>query len=312
MSRLVDFLSKASGLSETDVERIIRRAPYTYKSFTIPKRDGISFRVIAQPAREVKLLQRLLMGRLSGLPVHSCAMAYRKGISIRDNADSHIKNGPILKYDFKNFFTSIRALDWIAYASKREIFSDKPDYEKSAELFFVKVPHKGLRLAIGAPSSPWLSNILMCDFDRRVEAAVSRDHVTYTRYADDLTFSAPRVGHLRDVDKTLRSIIRTLSSPRLLLNENKTVLATPRYRRVVTGLVLADDKTVSLGREKKREIRARVHHGLNGKLSTSEVASLIGLLSYVRGIEPDFYERLCSRYASDIQSALRINSVPTI
>lgn len=64
-----------------------------------------------------------------------------------------------------------------------------------------------LILAIGAPSSPRLSNVLMHDFDQMVSEEVKSDKIVYTRYADDLTFSAPRTGHLTRVEPALAKAI---------------------------------------------------------------------------------------------------------
>ena len=67
------------GLSEESVFEVIQDAPSRYKVYTIPKKsDG--HRLIAQPARELKLIQRSIAHLvLDRFPVHSSAMAYRRG-----------------------------------------------------------------------------------------------------------------------------------------------------------------------------------------------------------------------------------------
>ena len=115
MSMLLRLLVSETGLSEIDVLRIVRNAPIRYKTYLIPKR-GDGFRSISQPARELKALQRVLLQEvLAKLPVHPSATAYREGKSIRDNALAHVGGGPIMKFDFKDFFPSIKARDWRLY-----------------------------------------------------------------------------------------------------------------------------------------------------------------------------------------------------
>lgn len=307
MSKLVRLLISESGLNERDVRAIIATAPHRYKTYEIPKRNG-GFRQISQPARELKVLQSILIQEiLSPLPVHTGAKAYRQRISIRDNAAAHAGNGPILKFDFANFFPSIVAKDWISYCTKHHIFTDEEDTHLSANILFWRYPSGSvLRLAIGAPSSPLLSNVLMFDFDEIISQAVAKDHITYTRYADDLTFSAKRAGNLRDVETTLRRVIREVRSPNLKLNEEKTIFATKRYKRVVTGLVLADDGKVSLGRDRKRLIRAALHHYVSGKLDLQGQARLAGLLAFVNAVEPEFLEILKERYGSAAMNRLKL------
>lgn len=296
MSDFVSFLASGMALSEGEVRSILMRAPVSYKFFEVDKRRG-GKRSISQPAREVKCLQRLAVQYLSHLPIHSSAMAYRKGISIRDNAARHSHNGPIKKYDLREFFHSIRANDWVRFCEDKGIFRSNEDVELSGRLFFCSIPSwNGLRLAMGAPSSPWLSNVMMNEFDEKITEGLISDRVTYTRYADDLTFSALRTGNLTVVDKVLRSVIKDLRYPRLTVNEEKTVTATLKYRRSVTGLIIANDGRVTLGRERKRQIRAAVHHVLIGKASQEDEAQVRGWLAYAHAVEPAFIGSLRSSY----------------
>jgi len=311
MSKIIDLLTKGSGLSEGDVRSIVSNAPSRYKTYTIPKRNG-GERLISQPAREVKLFQRILvMEILSSLPVHGSALAYREGKSIRDNAEAHVHGGAILKFDFKEFFPSITSRDWWAYCKKNNLFENDDDITTSAKILFRRTKYGSvLRLAIGAPSSPFLSNILMAEFDSKIFEAVSADNVTYTRYADDLTFSAKRAGNLSGVESVLRKIIRETSSPHLRINEKKTVFSTKKFRRVVTGLVLSDDGEVSLGHKRKREIRATLHHYVLGKLDDQESLRLAGLLAFVNAVEPTFLLRLTEKYGHEIIRQLKERQYP--
>lgn len=315
MSKLIKLLAAATGLTESDVRSIIVRAPVSYKHYTIAKRTG-GRRPISQPAREVKALQRVLAHRLRHLPVHDAATAYRAGQSIRSNAERHAKNGPIMKFDFSNFFPSIKARDWQNYCEQNSIFSSTDDILLSALLFFHQPrSSSNLRLAIGAPSSPWLSNVLMYEFDERISAMSAIDKVTYTRYADDITFSAKRTGYLNSIPKNLRDIVKDNKNPALLLNEEKTVVATTKYRRVVTGLILADDGRVTLGRDRKRLIRSMVHHAVSGRNTSEQNGRLAGLLAFAADIEPDFVAAINARYGSNLPARLAapdFQSMPTI
>ena len=139
MGRLLSLLASETGLSEYDVRRIVGNAPIRYKTYTIKKKNGDD-RTISQPARELKALQRILMHEvLSNLPVHSAATAYRSGVSIRNNAAAHAENGPILKFDFEDFFPSIRSSDWQSYCQRTSIFDDPEDVRVSTSIFFSQI-----------------------------------------------------------------------------------------------------------------------------------------------------------------------------
>ena len=306
------MLAASTGLSERDLNHIVSNAPARYKTYTIPKRRG-GYRIISQPAKEVKALQKVLVERvLSQLPVHTSATAYRVGISIRDNALMHVGEGPILKFDFEEFFPSIKARDWVLYCEENSLFDDPLDIFISTKILFHRPKgSKVLRLAIGAPSSPTLSNILMHNFDSLISKSVTEYSVKYSRYADDLTFSAKRMGFLKDVRRTLNRVIHDLKSPTLRINDGKTVQTTRKYNRTVTGLVLTNDGKISVGHERKRAIRAALHHALHDDLNLEQMAYLTGLLAFAQSIEPDFVDRMIAKYGIGLISRVRGVRLPS-
>lgn len=258
---LLKQLSLETGLTESALRNIISNAPERYKHYHITKKNG-GTRRIAQPARELKLIQRAFVEvLLKKLPVHSAATAYVSGKSIRDNANIHSASGPILKMDFKDFFPSITERDWVAYCAATGCLTNPEEIKLSSQILFHRPPGgRVLRLAIGAPSSPLVSNVLMFNFDSAISEMVAKDHVVYSRYADDLTFSGPRTGHLTSVKKAMNVVLRELQFPKLIINNEKTTYVTKKYCRKITGLTLANDGRVTIGRRNKRSLRAQIDH----------------------------------------------------
>lgn len=297
---LVRSLSFDLGMLPSQLELIIRTAPLRYKVFEIPKRDG-SPRIVAQPAREVKAIQRWLVKDLSTiLPMHSAATAYQKGTSIKINADRHVRSNFILKMDFKNFFPSIEFNDICAhlqkYAAKR--------YDISASEMISRIcswaPNRKppFRLCIGAPSSPLLSNSILYDFDCLIDAVATQDKVTYTRYADDLTFSSFNPDALKHYPDIVKNISASLAYPSLVVNTKKTVFASRAELRMVTGITLTSDHHLSVGRERKRLARSMFHRFTLNLLNAKEIEKMWGLLSFVDHIEPGFSLRLKTKKAT--------------
>ena len=153
-------------------------------------------------------------------------------------------------------------------------------------------------MSIGAPSSPMLSNILLYDFDVEVAALCAEYGVTYTRYADDMTFSTNEQGVLREVEQKIPAICRRIQSPKLTVNKEKTVHASKKGARRVTGLVLTNDGLVSIGREKKRIIRATFHAYTLGKLKPEEINALAGMVAYVKSVEPKYLQQIAKKYGA--------------
>jgi retron-type reverse transcriptase len=297
-TRLASRLSDRTGIGVRDVERIIATAPFRYKVYPIEKRSG-GVRIIAQPAREVKALQTSAVEELHGLlPVHHAAQAYVKNGGIRKNASIHVSNSYLLKLDFKNFFPSIHPEDFQTHLAKyaANVFLADEVSQLSRLLFWRPRGTESYRLSIGAPSSPFISNTLMYEIDAQLTDACAAEGIKYSRYADDLAFSS-NVAHALDaLADSVRSILRTAAYPRLRLNRQKTVFASRRGRRVITGVVLSSTGTVSLGRERKRTIRAMAHKQKIGQLSELDQLKLRGFLAFANDIEPAFAEGIRSKY----------------
>jgi hypothetical protein len=65
------------------------------------------------------------------------------------------------------------------------------------------------------------------------------------------------------------------------------------------GLVLSNEARVSLGRERKRELRAALHHFVTGKITPTAAKQLRGMLAFAKDAEPEFYARMETRYGKD-------------
>lgn len=294
---LLKSLSIDLGMLPGQLLQIIQTSPLRYKVFTIPKRDG-SPRVIAQPAREVKAIQRWMVKDLSPvLPLHLAATAYRPGASIKKNAAIHAESNFMLKMDFSNFFPSITFDDLVRHLSKN--VSDR--YDEVAIKLIARVStwapgrKPPLRLCIGAPSSPLLSNSILYEFDSQMSDLAATKQVTYTRYADDLTFSSKHREVLPEFTNLVAKVAASLEYPSLQVNTKKTVFASRSGRRVVTGVTLTSTHELSVGRERKRLIRSMYHRYLRGLLTADEIEKLQGLISFADNIEPGFAQRVRSQ-----------------
>lgn len=302
---IIDLLSKRLPLSRSELLLLIATAPNRYKVHSIEKRHGRGKRTIAQPTAEVKMIQRLTQGLLRDrLPVHECAKAYQPGTSIKDHAAPHAANSYLLKVDFKNFFPSIVGEDFIAHLTKYA------DMERQAAEVFVRVffwrPKKtdSLILAIGAPSSPWLSNSILYDFDSSLSEYCHANGIVYTRYADDLALSTnvPRI--LSSALEHIRHLLDTSTYPRVSINEEKTVFTSKKFNRTLAGLVLSNEGTVSVGRDRKREIRALAHGYSKGIVTLDQVAYLRGILAFTMSIDTKFNESIARMLGKEKYSEL--------
>lgn len=281
------------------VERVISRAPYTYKTYHIPKKRGGS-REISQPARETKLLQYWVMEKvLSSMPVHTSAVAYVEGKNIKANADLHKNNPYLAKFDVASFFPSIKLGNVVQFFSDKTEFSDE-EVRLFCRILLRKRKHEDTPfLSIGAPSSPMLSNILMHDFDQDLADFCSARGIVYSRYADDMTFSTRQKGVLFELSELLPTLLSKYPYGEFLVNSDKTIYLSKRNSRRVTGLLITNDERISLGRERKRNISSMIHHFSLAQLDLASTLRLKGLLAFAKDVEPLFVARMQRKYGSE-------------
>jgi hypothetical protein len=133
-----------------------------------------------------------------------------------------------------------------------------------------------------------------------LSAFCEKSKVAYTRYADDLSFSADLSSRLQVVEKLVGELCEKLKSPKLKINHAKTARVSKRTSRRVTGLVLSNDRSVSLGRSEKRRIRASVHYFVTGRLSSEECGQLRGMLGFVNSVEPHYLDKLRRKFGPEV------------
>lgn len=87
----------------------------------------------------------------------------------------------------------------------------------------------------------------------------------------------------------------------LRVNTDKTVHTSKKGHRRVTGLVLSNEGKVSLGRDKKRKIRATLHNYKVGRFNDElKKQELRGWLAHAKACDPEFLSSLNEKYNREI------------
>ena len=135
----------------------------------------------------------------------------------------------------------------------------------------------------------------MYDFDLAMSGQANSDGVTYTRYADDLTFSTDRKNVLKSYPNHVKRLIDEVGGPPFKINTRKTVHTSRAGKRIVTGLVLTPDGQLSVGRDRKRLARAMFHRAVQRQLPDKDISRLEGMRAFIDSVEPGFSNRLRKR-----------------
>ncbi|WP_258406480.1 retron St85 family RNA-directed DNA polymerase [Shewanella spartinae] len=294
----MEEIQKRTFLDIDYIRSIINRSNSLYSKFHILKRDGTK-RWIHHPKKELKLIQRVVNDNvLDKLKIHPSSTAYNRGCSVKKNALLHVNNDFLLRMDFKSFFDSI-SYDDIENFLDREFSILDPNWTHSDTKLLAKLLCYKNSLVMGAVTSPCISNAICYKLDKKLSGLCQNNNVVYSRYADDLYFSTSERNILFFIEKEVLKIVANLELPSgLTVNNNKTFHSSRKRKKQVTGLILTHDKKLSIGRNKKRTVKSKVHNWKT--LNEAERSYLSGYISYIHSIEPQFINRLCLKYGADL------------
>jgi RNA-directed DNA polymerase len=231
-----------------------------YKSLYIAKKAGGS-RLILIPATPLKIVQRKLNQVLQCVykpkpSVHG----FVPGKSIVTNAKAHSKKRYVLNIDLKNFFPSIN------FGRVRGMFIAVPyDINPAVATILAQICCHDNQLPQGAPTSPVIANMICAKMDSQLQRLAKECRCTYTRYADDLTFSTTlhnfpeTLAIIEDGGKVVLSqaLQSIINGNGFTINERKVWIQIKGLHQEVTGLTV--NKFPNVDRKYVRQIRAMLH-----------------------------------------------------
>ena len=268
-----------------------------YETFTIPKHSG-GWRTINAPKEELKELQRDIKDYLedAGVNSHTAAYAYVKHRSAKDAVIRHQRTGHTcyLKLDFSDFFGSCNKQTIMRSLTQIPFFTCMP-IQTLNDLLHVAMLNGGLPQ--GTPLSPWLTNQIMLPYDFEIAKACNSRAITYTRYADDMLFSADNKTALHAAIRVVREII---AGTNLKINNDKTRISTIYGKNWNLGLMTNKDNEITVGWRNKERARATLHNFIlaPNSVTPQQASEILGKWQYYHQIEPEYFDNLLSKYSA--------------
>jgi len=273
-----------------------------YVQFEVPKRSG-GKRLLSAPQPRLAAAQQWVLDEIiSKLPVEDAAHGFVAKRSTVTNAVPHQGRDLVINLDLKDFFPSITfprvrgVFVGIGYSPAVAtllalLCTECPRRPMSyaGKLYHVAVGERGLPQ--GACTSPALSNQVARKLDKRLTGLARKHGWSYTRYADDLTFSAPK-GKRSQLPMMLMRIRQVIKHEGFVVQEKKGRVQSSAKRQTVTGIVVNDADKLGLPREEVRRLRAIVHNAKKTGLEAQNRdgipdfrAHLLGKISYLAMID---------------------------
>ncbi|MFQ4146796.1 reverse transcriptase family protein [Chlorogloeopsis sp. ULAP02] len=273
-----------------------------YIRFKVPKKTG-GERLISAPMPNLKQAQHwILENILQKLELHDAAHGFRTQRSIVTNATPHVGADVILNFDLKDFFPAISYkrvkglfLSFGYSEAVATIFgllctaAEVEELELDGKTYYVALGER--HLPQGSPASPAITNLLCRRLDRKLTKMAESLGFTYTRYADDITFSASD-DSLRHICNLLKRTESIVTYEGFAINQDKTRILRKSRQQEVTGVVVNNKLNVS--KKILKQFRATLYQiekdGLEGKHwgnSPNLIAAISGFANFVAMVNPE-------------------------
>ena len=248
-------------------------------------------RIIHIPSPELKRVQRLIMRKYF--------KPHWTPLSVKDAASVHCGKKWLIKLDIKDFFNSISE-EQIKEVIKR--YATQPpnplpqgagEWSDTDQILSMCTINGNL--PTGAPTSPYIANLLLREFDLCMEDYCRTCDVYYSRYMDDLFFSTYGPQYLLSLVEL--EVLRQFKELGFGVNVEKIKYISSNKRQQVLGLGVNNKQPV-LTKEDKRKYRAYFYNMLfpiqfnKQKLYKEHEKEVLGHLAYIKSVDEEYFERI--------------------
>lgn len=303
--RLINFLTLWLNISITDLIVLQHTAEKgkAYRQKKISKGKGKEKRILWVPKSEIKSIQRqILKYFLRFIPIHYAASSF-DGKSFKSNAQFHAGFAKsIYELDLRHAFPSVtrkRVLAHLRGPFYHQInkFGYPLGYEEQLLLLKSIVDLVVFKDAIpqGAPTSPYLLNIVCFKLDKEITSALCElgketdINMRYSRYVDDITISADQEKVF--TEKMRKAIKKIISTCNFRPHKEKEIYipSLSKAKSVnVTGLNIHHDGRLTVPNQKLDEYRAKLNNIRKalqkGQLSRQLIGSAHGIIGYLKQV----------------------------
>lgn len=260
-----------------------------YEEIIIRKKNR-GLRFLNAPSKTLKSIQkRILKNVLEEKKTSNYTYAYIKGCSIIDNAKLHVNKSKIVKLDIKDFFNNVN-FNMVYNTCFNETL-----YPKKLGMLLTNLCTYNNSLPQGAPTSGYISNIVLRNFDEKIGLFCKNNDIEYTRYSDDMTFSGDF-----NTGKLIKLVNKLLYEQGFSLNKKKIVVVNKKTRQQVTGIIV--NEKLSIRKSYKKKIRQEIYYinkfGLQSHLIKRKIKleekeylnKLLGKINFVLQVEKNNLE----------------------
>jgi retron-type reverse transcriptase len=299
----------------TYTEKLSKHAHYVH--FKMVKKSR-GYREISSPKPQLKRLQYWILDNiLNKVAVSDEAHGFIPKRNILSNALPHTQKSVVINADLENFFPTIefgrvkglfKSLGYsVEIATLLALLTTEAELKEvmlDGEKLYLETGRR--YLPQGSPASPMITNLICRKLDKRLKGIAQTLGFEYTRYADDMTFSALEYSN---INKMLYWLKKIVMEEGFVLHPEKTRIMKKGSRQEVTGVVV--NEKPSINQKELKKFRALLYQieqsGFEGKSWQGKTENLIsvilGYAHFVKMIDFDKgakflaqIEKICQKY----------------
>jgi RNA-directed DNA polymerase len=281
--------AKAMGCQLSLIKSILEYPSTFYTSFSIPRKRRDESRIVCKVSDNLKSIHKLIFLAITEKVVFP---EYVQGFvckrSIFTNASMHLAQKYVLNLDIKNFFESIKV------EQVSGIFKNLGCNDEIA-LLFAHLCTFNERLVQGASTSPIIANLVCEELDKELLKIGKEYGCSYSRYADDITFSGEKTPKKKAISKCLERY-------GFSLHPDKWTCQPRGKSQYVTGLTVFDEVQPRLPKRMKRQLRQELHYANKFGLESHfqkigiknvddmgiQIYRINGLIAFMYSVEPAY------------------------
>lgn len=289
-----------------------------YYRFDIPKKSG-GTRHIAAPKTQLKAAQKqILEGILQKVKISDFAHGFIQSRSVLTGAKAHNTSPDVLiNIDLENFFPTItfervrglyQSFGYSGYIASLLAmictYCERMPLEIKGEIKYIKTSDR--ILPQGSPASPMITNIICKNLDKRISGLCKKIGMTYTRYADDMSFSY--MGNTDDLDigNFLHSINKIIEAEGFHMKQEKTHILRKNNRQYITGIVINNEE-IGVPKKWVKILKASIHNAQKlkdsgGLVSNKTIHEISGKIAWLKSVNAKRYEKIINEGTAFLKS----------
>lgn len=281
----IDDIAGVLGCQPSFIQFVLDFPATFYQQLRVPRRRRSDPRIVYEVNDKLKNLHKNILVSIAAKVIFpEYVQGFVSKRSIVTNASLHLSRKYVLNLDIKNFFESIKI---------EKVFCVFESLGCNHEVASILARLCTLNecLVQGANTSPILANLVCVELDKELVEIGLEYNCSYSRYADDITFSGEKI-------PKKKVIARCLEKYEFQLNPEKWKCQSRGKTQYVTGLTVFDGTMPRLPKKVKRHLRQELYYankygllnhlekiGIQGDSVASYVNRIDGLIAFMYSVE---------------------------